>query len=82
MRVGATFDAAIVAALSVRSEGTSICPSEVARAIDPKRWRERLDDVRAAAVRLALANRIVVIQEGRVVDPLEARGPVRIRMAP
>lgn len=79
--VGATVDAAVMAALDARSEGSSICPSEVARAIDPKRWRERLDDVRAAAVRLALANRIVLTQEGKVVDPLGARGPIRFRRA-
>ncbi len=80
--MGATIDAAVMAALDGRNEGSSICPSEVARAIDPKRWRERLDDVRAAAVRLSLAHRIVVTQAGCVVDPLVARGPIRIRKHP
>ena len=70
-----------MAALEARSEGSSICPSEVARAMDPKRWRERLDDVRASTVRLPLAKRVVVTQGGCVVDPLAARGPVRIRRA-
>ena len=80
--IGATVDAAVMAALDGRREGSSICPSEVARAIDPKRWRERLDDVRAAVVRLSLARRIVVTQAGCVVDPLVARGAIRIRTAP
>ena len=71
----------MVAALDGRAEGASICPSDVAREIDPKRWRERLVDVRAAAVRLALANRIVITQAGRVVDPLLVRGDIRLRKA-
>ena len=80
-KVGASLDAAVMAALDGRPEGSSIDPSDVARAIDPKRWRERLDDVRAAAVRLALAKRIVVTQAGCVVDPLVARGAIRIHKA-
>ena len=80
--IGAKVDAAVMAALESRREGSSICPFEVARALDPKHWRERLDDVRAAAVRLSLANRVVVTQAGHVVDPLVAKGPIRIRKAP
>lgn len=81
-KIGASIDAAVMAALDARSAASSICPSEVARALAPKGWRERMDDVRAAAVRLALANRIVITQGERVVDPLGARGPIRIRRAP
>jgi hypothetical protein len=83
-QVGASIDTAMMVALDGRAQGSSICPSEVARAIDPKRWRERLDDVRAAAVRLALAKRIVVLQAGCVVDPLAidvTQGAIRIRKA-
>ena len=79
--VGASIDAAVMAALDGRAEGSSIGPSDVARAMDPKRWRERLDDVRAAAVRLSLAKRIVVLQAGCVVDPLVVRGDIRLRKA-
>ncbi len=80
--VGAKVDAAVMAALEGRHEESSICPSEIARELDPKHWRERLDDVRAAAVRLSLANRVVVTQAGHVVDALVAKGPIRIRKAP
>ena len=37
-KVGASMDAAVLAALDGRPEGSSIDPSGVARAIDPKRW--------------------------------------------
>ena len=77
--IGAAIDAAVMAVLDGRGEGVSICPSEVARAIDPTRWRERLDDVRAAAVRLSLAKRIVVTQAGFAVDPRVAQGAIRLR---
>lgn len=79
--VGATMDAAVMAVLEARAAGASVDLAEVSRAVDPKRWRERLVDVRAAAVRLALAGRVVLTQGGVVVDPLRVRGDVRLGRA-
>jgi hypothetical protein len=57
----------------------SICPSDAARAAGPDQWRELMDDVRAAAGRLADRGIVDVTQRGRVVDISRAHGPVRIR---
>lgn len=79
--IGAAVDAAVMAVLDGRREGSSLGLDEIARALEPKRWRDRVDGVRAAAVRLALARRIVVTQGGRVIEPLLAEGPIQIRKA-
>ena len=65
--------------LDQRRPGTTICPSEAARAVDPEGWRELMPAARAAAGRLAAAGQVEVTQRGEVVDVATARGPVRIR---
>jgi hypothetical protein len=65
--------------LAARAAGTSICPSEAARSLDPEGWRELMPAARAAAGRLAAAGEVEVTQRGEVVDVATARGPVRIR---
>ncbi|MDX2115507.1 MAG: DUF3253 domain-containing protein [Planctomycetota bacterium] len=68
----------ILAQLSRRARDASICPSEVARAVDPADWRSLLEPVRRAARRLAARGRVRITQQGRAVDPSTARGPIRI----
>ncbi|NHC46031.1 DUF3253 domain-containing protein [Motilibacter aurantiacus] len=71
---------AILALLEARADGSTICPSEAARAIGgTEDWRDLMEPVRSAARRLAAAGQVVVTQRGAVVDPGTARGPVRIR---
>jgi hypothetical protein len=69
----------ILGLLRRRAEGASICPSDAARAARPEGWRALMDDVRAAAARLADRGEVEVTQRGRKVDVGTARGPVRIR---
>jgi hypothetical protein len=69
----------IQALLDQRRSGTTVCPSEAARAVDPEGWRELMPAARAAAGRLAVAGDVEVTQRGEVVDVATARGPVRIR---
>lgn len=71
--------AAILSLLAERQPEASICPSEAARRLDPAGWRNRMVEVREAAVRLAAAGRLVVTQRGSPVDPAAARGPIRLR---
>lgn len=59
--------------------GTSICPSEAARAVQPEAWRELMEPARQAARRLVAKGEAVITQKGRVVDGSKARGPIRIR---
>ncbi len=70
---------AILTLLARREPGASICPSEAAREVDPGQWRTRMDAVREAAARLASAGEIEICQGGEPVDPIQARGPVRLR---
>jgi Protein of unknown function (DUF3253) len=69
----------ILELLLKREPHGSICPSDAARAAGPDQWRELMDDVRAAAGRLADRGIVDVTQRGRVVDISRAHGPVRIR---
>jgi hypothetical protein len=69
----------IDALLDERRAGTTICPSEAARAVDADGWRGLMPAARAAAGRLAASGAVEVTQRGEVVDVATARGPVRIR---
>ncbi|MER7679174.1 DUF3253 domain-containing protein [Streptomyces sp. NPDC096934] len=75
-------EAAILELLDQRASGASVCPSEVARALDHGQgdeWREFMEPVRCAAVRLADAGRVVITQHGVPIDARQVRGPIRIR---
>lgn len=76
-RIGAT-----IRALTRHREGSSICPSDVARAIGGDAWRDHMDDVRRVAHGLAAHGDIVVTQKGEPVRIDQARGPVRIIRGP
>ena len=66
-----------------RGAGRTVCPSEVARALDhdEKGWRAMMPAVRVAAADLAQRGAVLVLQRGRPVDPGSARGPIRIGLA-
>ena len=78
--IDARLERTIEALLDARRAGTSICPSEAARAVDPEGWRDLMPAARAAAGRLAAAGSVEVTQGGEVVDVdvADARGPVRV----
>ena len=64
--------------LTARRAPSTICPSEVARALAPNDWRPLMPRVREAAARLADSGEIVATQRGVVVDALDAHGPIRL----
>ncbi len=72
-------DLAIAAVLmrlaEARGPNKSFCPSEVARILSED-WRLLMPDVRRVAADLAL----IATQKGTRVDPLTARGPIRLRI--
>lgn len=68
----------ILALTQERGPGESICPSEVARRLQPE-WQGLLPAVRRAAVRLAQAGRIEILRKGKPVDPLTVKGVIRLR---
>lgn len=81
----AATEAAIRDLLATRPRAASICPGEAARLLATRLeladWRAELPRVRAAANRLVAAGELEMTQQGRVVDPSRARGPVRLRRA-
>jgi hypothetical protein len=67
--------------LKERGPHATLCPSEVARRLEPEDWRPLTEPVRRAARRLAGRGALTFEQGGRRVDPGTARGPVRLRLA-
>jgi hypothetical protein len=71
--------AAILALARHRGPGSSICPSDAARAIGGEDWRAVTDESRRIAFELACDGEVEITQRGDVVDPQKsARGPIRI----
>lgn len=70
----------ILSLLSERDEGKTICPSEVARAMDEDGFRRLMPTVRSAAAELVGEGVVDVTQGGCVVDLTAARGPIRLRL--
>lgn len=74
-------ESTITRLLAGRSKNSSICPSDAARAVRPDDWRPLMEPARRAARRLVAAGAVEITQQGRVVDPSTAKGPIRIRRA-
>ncbi|WP_145365233.1 DUF3253 domain-containing protein [Stratiformator vulcanicus] len=64
---------------SERGPEKTFCPSEAARRLRSDNWRELMDDVRRVAAALCDEGHLVATQRGTVVDPLTARGPIRLQ---
>ncbi len=75
----AEIERTILVLLQRRTDGRTICPSEAARALGCD-WRELMQPVRDVAASMADAGRLEITQQGEVIDPREARGPIRLRL--
>lgn len=73
--------ATVLALLSGR-QGSTICPSDVARVVGGDRWRTFLDAVRAVGRAMAAEGLVEVRQRGCRVDPATAKGPIRYAAPP
>jgi len=65
--------------LRERGPGKTICPSEIARRIDPSNWKSQMAAVHDIVTERALTGDISVLQKGEVVDPKKRRGVYRIQ---
>jgi hypothetical protein len=65
--------------LAARARDASICPSDVARSLEPDDWRPLMEPARRAARRMVARGEVEITQHGSVVDPSTAKGPIRIR---
>ena len=84
--VDRALEQAILDLLGQRARGATICPSEAARAVAgpdaaEEDWRALNEPSRRAARRLVNRGEVAITQQGRVVDPSTAKGPIRIRRA-
>ncbi len=70
-----------IRALLRHRAGTTICPSDAARAVGGTRWRDLMDAARETAFALADDDVVVVTQKGERVGR-DARGPLRIGPGP
>ena len=78
--MSAAVEAAIFDLLGKVSAGKSISPEEVARAVDPEGWRRELGKVRAVAVGLARAEKLVILRHSKPADPDTFKGVWRMRL--
>ena len=80
----AELEAAILELLAERGEGKTICPSDAAKRVggtETRRdWEGLMQPTREAARRLVKAGKVVVTQNGRVVDAETAKGALRLRL--
>lgn len=73
----------MIAMVSERGPGKTICPSEVARALagdHPDAWGPLMQPVRRVAVALTKQGRVVILRKGRPVDPDDFRGVYRLSL--
>jgi hypothetical protein len=78
--VNAPVEAAIFDLLTKQPAGKSISPEEVARAVEPEAWRRQLSQVRATAIGLARAGRLVILRHNKPADPDDFKGVWRMRL--
>ncbi len=71
----------IIALCTARGVDKSICPSEVARALDGEGWRSHLSRVRSVAADLARQGRIDILRKGKPIDPDRVKGVIRLRLS-
>jgi len=67
----------LLALAAERGPGKSFCPSEAARRLSPD-WRALMPELRRVAASLPL----IATQRGVPVDPVTARGPIRLSARP
>lgn len=76
----ASVEDAILDAVAAVPAGKSVAPDQVAKAVDLERWRRVLPQVKAAAIGLARAGRLVILRHNKPVDPAEPiKGVYRLR---
>ena len=69
----------ILRLLSHRGPRKTICPSEVLSG-DLKQDKATMEEVRKSASELALEGKIEITQKGQIVDPLNFKGPIRLKL--
>jgi hypothetical protein len=81
-------DPIVASILAATARGESVSPDAIARqfadgrkrASDPPDvWRKYLNAVRQQVVNLARNGRVEILRKGKVIDPAEAKGLIKVR---
>lgn len=67
---------------NARGVEKTFCPSEVAKDLKPDNWRPLMAEVRRVVALLLKDGLVAVTQFGHPVDPLDAKGHIRISISP
>ena len=73
-------ESAIFAKLGKRDPGKSICPSEVAKDLQPEQWQRLMPKVRGVALGLMRQGKLTITKKGKAIDPNAFRGVIRLRL--
>jgi hypothetical protein len=73
-------ETAIFDLLAKVAPGKSISPEDVARAVEPERWRRLMGHVRGTAIGLARQGRLVITRHGKPADPEDFKGVYRLKL--
>lgn len=73
-------ETSIFGMLAKRDPGKSICPSEVAKELQPEQWQRMMPKVRAVALGLMREGRLTITKKGKAVDPNGFKGVIRLRL--
>lgn len=73
-------ETAILEKLAKLGPGKSIEPAEVAKEMQPEQWQRMLPKVRHCALDLMRQGRLTITKKGKVVDPNNFRGVIRLRL--
>ena len=61
------------------TNGKSIEPSEVAKALQPEQWQRLLPKVRGVALGMMRQGKLTITKKGKPVDPAAVKGVTRLR---
>ena len=75
----ADIEATILRLLDGQGTGRTVSPADAARALtDGSEWHVQMPGVRRAAIKLALAGRLVIYRKGKPADPNDFKGVYRL----
>ena len=61
------------------SNGKSIEPAEIAKALQPVQWQRMMPKVRGMALGLMRQGRLTITKKGKPIDPNAMKGVIRLR---
>lgn len=70
----------IIRMATERGPDKTICPSEVARDMFAQNWRNHMNEIRDAAIKLQQQGKVSITQKGVEISVEDIKGPIRIKI--